>query len=81
MWVLQSTFHEIEIATNTVLLLWSPLDRPNRIFLTASRADVSFEHRSRENPWDIYHINSVDDASAEYIISLRHTIQGFQLCM
>lgn len=75
-WVLQSTFHEIEIATNTVLFSWSPLDHPNRIPLTASRAYLSPEHRGREYPWDLYHMNSVDDASAGYLVSLRHTFSA-----
>lgn len=72
-WTLKSAFHEIEITTNKVLFSWSPLDHLQKIPLTASRSELRPAKRDRNQPWDIHHINSVDDAAAGYVISLRHT--------
>lgn len=72
-WVLQSAFHEIEVATNKVLFSWSPLDHSDQIPLTASRSEFYTEPHTQDDPIDIYHINSIHDAASGYIVSLRHT--------
>ncbi|KAK2764340.1 hypothetical protein FQN54_009033 [Arachnomyces sp. PD_36] len=72
-WVLDSKFHEIDIATNEVLFSWSALDHPEKIPITESRTEFHNEPRYQDNPWDVHHINSIDDAASGYVISLRHT--------
>lgn len=72
-YALDSSFHEIDIATNEVLFSWSPLDHPEKVPFSDSRAPFENEPRSRENPWDVHHINSVDDAASGFVVSLRHT--------
>lgn len=72
-WVLESSFQEIEVATNKVLFSWSALDHPDKMPISAARGEFFEDPQTQELPSDIHHINSVHDAASGYIVSFRHT--------
>jgi hypothetical protein len=70
-WLADSIFEEIDIATNNLLFSWRASEH---IALNASYADPGATGISQDNPYDFFHINSIEkDDSGNYLISARHT--------
>ncbi|GFF39668.1 hypothetical protein IFM46972_05958 [Aspergillus udagawae] len=76
-YMLDSLFYEIDIATNEVVHSWSALEHVDQIALTDSKQGIDDDHGTREQPWDAYHINSVELFDQGYLISLRHYWSGY----
>jgi hypothetical protein len=70
-WLADSIFEEIDIATNNLIFSWRASEH---IALNASYADPGATGISQDNPYDFFHINSIEkDDSGNYLISARHT--------
>lgn len=75
-YIFNSGFQVIEVATGQVRFEWSAIDH---IGLTESYNPLSTAG-SLSNPWDYFHINSVDiDGAGDYLISARHTWALYKL--
>lgn len=76
-WVLDSLFYEVDIATNEVLMRWSPLEHLDQFdSLAANVGGLQGKRtgRSKNTPWDYFHLNSVarvPDPMSGFIISAR----------
>ncbi|KAJ9627262.1 hypothetical protein H2203_003724 [Taxawa tesnikishii (nom. ined.)] len=70
-WIVDSLFQEIDIATNDLIFSWRASDH---FALNSSYAAPGSTGDAQDNPYDFYHINSVEkDDSGNYLISARHT--------
>lgn len=78
-WMLAAHFYEIDIATNQVVFSWSALDHQDEIPLTMSHQAIGTTGQSQSDPWDAYHINSIEAVEDGYLVSLRHLWSGFYL--
>lgn len=78
-WVLDSQFYEINIGTNQILTTWSALDHEADIPLATSRQILGPRVGTQNNPYDAYHINSIETTNHGFFISLRHTWSGYYL--
>ncbi|GIJ82684.1 hypothetical protein Asppvi_001195 [Aspergillus pseudoviridinutans] len=76
-YMLDSLFYEIDIATNEVVHSWSALEHADQIALTDSKQGIDDDHGTHEQPWDAYHINSVELFDQGYLISMRHYWSGY----
>jgi hypothetical protein len=76
-YMLDSLFFEIDIATNEIVHSWSALEHVDQIALTDSKQGIDIDHGTREQPWDAYHINSVELFDEGYLVSLRHYWSGY----
>jgi hypothetical protein len=75
-WILESGFQEIDVETGVVLFGWASLDHvpPEESQVMPSSSHSSGTGLSSDEPWDYFHINSVDKmSSGDYVISARHT--------
>lgn len=71
-WMLDALFYEIDIATNEIVFAWSALEHIAEMPLEESFQAIAPGFGTRNQPWDAYHINSVELMSDGYILSLRH---------
>ncbi|KAL5339479.1 ASST-domain-containing protein [Aspergillus crustosus] len=76
-YMLDGMFYEIDIATNEVVFSWSILDHLDEIPLEESKQGWGDDVGAQEQPYDAYHINSVELMEGGYIISLRHYWSGY----
>ncbi|KAH1486150.1 hypothetical protein KXV92_006913 [Aspergillus fumigatus] len=76
-YMLDSLFFEIDIATNEIVHSWSALEHVDQIALTDSKQGIDIDHGTHEQPWDAYHINSVELFDEGYLVSLRHYWSGY----
>jgi hypothetical protein len=76
-WLLESQFHEIDIATNKLLYSWTPYDYPAQIPLVKSHNAVRKQGQTQDKAWDAYHINSIDPVEDGYLVSLRYFFSGY----
>lgn len=76
-YMLDSLFFEIDIATNEIVHSWSALEHVDQIALTDSKQGIDIDHGTHEQPWDAYHINSVELFNEGYLVSLRHYWSGY----
>ncbi|KAI2790871.1 hypothetical protein POX_c03722 [Penicillium oxalicum] len=75
-WIMESIFQEVEIETSKVLFEWRSLDHvdPSVSYTWPSHTDTSGTGLHAHEPWDYFHINSVDkNDDGDYLISSRHT--------
>ncbi|KAJ5247402.1 hypothetical protein N7468_002385 [Penicillium chermesinum] len=75
-WVMESVFQEVDIETSKVLFEWRSLDHvdPSNSYTLPSATDTSGTGLHVSEPWDYFHINSIDkNADGDYLISSRHT--------
>ncbi|KAA8644272.1 hypothetical protein EYZ11_002829 [Aspergillus tanneri] len=75
-YMLDGLFFEIDIATNEIVHSWSALEHLGDIPLEKSKQVLGDGFGTLENPWDAYHINSVEVVDNGYLISLRHYWSG-----
>jgi Arylsulfotransferase (ASST) len=67
--VVEGVVQEVDVATGAVLFEWHSL---REVPLSDSYMEVP--RSTRGNPWDYFHVNSVDlDADGNFLISGRHT--------
>ncbi|KAL3476949.1 ASST-domain-containing protein [Aspergillus californicus] len=76
-YMLDGKFYEIDIATNEIVFSWSILDHLEDIPLEDSHQHWGADVGAQEQPYDAYHINSVELMDDGYIISLRHFWSGY----
>lgn len=69
-WVWDSLFYKINIFTGEILFLWSALG--SGIAFNESREALK-NAGTRDNPWDWFHINSVQASHGGYLVSGRNT--------
>ncbi|KAB5549497.1 ASST-domain-containing protein [Coniochaeta sp. 2T2.1] len=76
-WILESGFQEIDVMTGALLFEWASLDHiPPEEGLVAPSSSRTGRGtgRSSDDPWDYFHLNSVDKMSdGDYIVSASHT--------
>ncbi|KAJ5435484.1 hypothetical protein N7445_006369, partial [Penicillium cf. griseofulvum] len=75
-WIMESVFQEVDVETNKVLFEWRSLDHvdPSSSYTWPSHTDTSGTGLNVHEPWDYFHINSVDkNVAGDYLISSRHT--------
>ncbi|EAW11313.1 arylsulfotransferase family protein [Aspergillus clavatus NRRL 1] len=75
--MLDGLFYEIDIATNEIVHSWSALDHLDAIHLQDSKQGLGDDYGTHEQPWDAYHINSIELMDDGYLVSLRHYWSGF----
>lgn len=70
-WIYESIFQEIDIESNELLFQWRASDHFSYLDVAI---DYDGEGTSLQEPWDWFHINSVDkDEHGNFIISSRYT--------
>lgn len=77
-WITASQFYEIDIATNEIVFAWNSLDHQDKIPLSESRQPM-LAHSVQDNPWDLYHLNSIAATNNGYLISMRFYCSVFFL--
>ncbi|KAJ5765171.1 hypothetical protein N7520_004730 [Penicillium odoratum] len=69
-WIYDSVFQEIDIETNELLFEWRASDH---FSIGEGEIDSNGAGRSKEHPWDWFHINSIDkDEHGNFLISSRY---------
>ncbi|KAF5625625.1 hypothetical protein F52700_8990 [Fusarium sp. NRRL 52700] len=76
-WVFDSMFMEIDIKTNDILFLWSPLRAG--IPINSTKEDLGSSGTSRTDPFDWFHMNSVTTLKDGYLANSRHTWTSYAL--
>lgn len=81
-WIQNNYFQHIELGSNNLLFEWSALDHVplNETFVLPNTTEVSGTGLTTTNPWDYFHINSVDqNADGDYLVSARHTCTVYKV--
>ena len=81
-WLMESIFQEIDVETSKVLFEWRSLDHvdPSMSYTYPAHTDTSGTGLNVHEPWDYFHINSVDkNADGDYLISSRHTCAIYKI--
>jgi hypothetical protein len=76
-WVIDSQFYEVNITTNEILFSWSALDHPDYLPLVDSKMELGGNGKSRGDPWDAFHMNSVQPVNGGYVVSIRFWWSAF----
>lgn len=76
-WVYDSMFLEIDIKTNKILFMWSPLAAG--IPINSTKQTLSSTGASQSNPFDWFHMNSVTTTKSGYLVNSRHTWSSYGL--
>ena len=72
-WIYDGLFYEIDIKTNRTLFRWSAYEAG--LPLTSSKAfpgPVQFGNGTLDDPFDFFHINSVQLVGSHYLVDCRH---------
>lgn len=75
-WLMESIFQEVDVETSKVMFEWRSLDHvdPSMSYTWPSHTDTSGTGLNVHEPWDYFHINSIDkNKDGDYLISSRHT--------
>lgn len=75
-WALDAQFYEIDIKTNEIVFSWSAFEHSAWDF-PITKQPIAEKSRTQDEPYDAYHINSVEKVNEGYIISMRHVWGGF----
>lgn len=69
-WIYDSLFQEVDVETNELLFQW----RASEHFpLQEAERDREADGETEDNPWDFFHINSIDkDWRGNYLVSSRY---------
>jgi hypothetical protein len=80
-WVGNSLFFEIDIKTQRVLFSWSALAHvpitDSQLPLYNPAMNTTFG--SASNPWDYFHVNSVESVGDGYLVNGRHVWTSYML--
>jgi len=68
-WALDSLALEVDLTTGEVLWSWSSLDH---VPVEGSQQPLSGSGYNTSNPWDYFHINSIQLVGENYLINSRH---------
>ena len=74
-WVQDSVFQEVDIETGKLLFEWRAMDHIGleESYVGPMESEVSGDGRTKQAPWDYFHINSVaKNSDGDYLISARH---------
>jgi hypothetical protein len=74
-WVYDTLFLEIDIKTNEVMFLWSPLAAG--IPINSTKQVLSSAGTSQSRPFDWFHMNSVTALNNGYLVNSRHTWSAY----
>lgn len=69
-WVLDPLAVEVDIATGEVLFTWSSLEH---IPVNQTKVGYPAKGTTRDTPFDLYHMNSIQSVDDDYLINCRHT--------
>jgi hypothetical protein len=70
-WVFESLFLELDIKTQDVIFQWSPLAAG--VPINSTKFPLTDAGRSPSNPFDWFHVNSVQSVGDGYLVNARHT--------
>ncbi|KAG9506478.1 hypothetical protein J7337_000009 [Fusarium musae] len=76
-WVFDTMVLEIDIKTNDILFMWSPLKAG--IPINSTKLSLSSSGTSQSNPFDWFHMNSVTTLKDGYLANSRHTWTSYAL--
>ncbi|OOQ89012.1 arylsulfotransferase [Penicillium brasilianum] len=70
-WIYDGLFQEVDVETNELLFQWRASEH---FSLQEAERDREADGETEDNPWDFFHINSIDkDWRGNYLISARYT--------
>lgn len=75
-WALDAQFYEIDIKSNEILFSWSAFEHAGWDF-PITKQPIFEKSLTQDEPYDAYHINSVEKVKEGYVISMRHVWGGF----
>lgn len=81
-WITNCWFQEVELGTNKLLFEWSSLDHveTSASYIAPNSTDSSGSGLSPSEPWDYFHINSIDKfPNGDYLVSARHTSTVYRI--
>jgi hypothetical protein len=81
-WVQESIFQEIDVETGGLIFEWRSLDHVDvsESYVEPMETEVSGDGRTKESPWDYFHINSVEkNPDGDYLISARHVSAVYKI--
>jgi hypothetical protein len=76
-WVYDSMFMEIDIKTNEILFMWSPVKAG--IPINSTKLALGSSGSSQSNPFDWFHMNSVTTLNNGYLANSRHTWTSYAI--
>ena len=74
-WIQDSVVQEVDVETGALIFEWRALDHvdPSEGFVGPMESEVAGDGRTKESPWDFFHVNSIDkNSEGDYLISARH---------
>ena len=74
-WIQDCVFQEVDVETGELLFEWRASDHIelSESLVAPSETEVAGDGRTKDTPWDYFHINSIDkNADGDYLISARH---------
>lgn len=75
-WVLDPLAVEIDIATGEALFVWSSLEH---IPVNNTQSAYPAKGTTRDTPFDLYHMNSIQSVGDNYLINCRHTFSTYMV--
>jgi hypothetical protein len=78
-WVFDCLFFDVDIKTNKTLFRWSALEAGIPITDSKAPFNGSFGEGSHANPYDWFHINSVQSVRDGYFVNGRHVWTSYNL--
>ncbi|KAJ5820600.1 hypothetical protein N7474_006191 [Penicillium riverlandense] len=71
-WIIDGLFYEVDIKTNEIIFSWSASEHQDFLPLGGSKSTVGGHGGAQHNPWDCYHINSIQYVNHGYLVSVRY---------
>jgi hypothetical protein len=69
-WIYDGLFQEVDVETNELLFQWRASEH---LSLQEAERDREADGETEDNPWDFFHINSIDkDWRGNYLVSSRY---------
>lgn len=75
-WILDALAVEVDIATGEIGFVWSSLEH---IPVNQTKEPYPTKGTTRENPFDVYHMNSIQSVDENYLINCRHTVSTYMV--
>lgn len=75
-WIQDSVFQEVDVESGELVFEWRAMDNVDVAegYVGPMESEVAGDGRTKESPWDYFHINSIDkNAAGDYLVSARHT--------
>ena len=81
-WVQDNVFQEVDVETGKLLFEWRALDYIGleESYVGPMESEVAGDGRTKETPWDYFHINSIaKNSDGDYLISARHVSAVYKI--